>query len=233
MPHDEPLSPPLLSLAAVLAALPAAWLALAVDAVVAGAAGSLAGVPWRGLSLSQSFILRPVQDAGPLPPAALWVLVVAAGPVGSAAVGLAAHLLAEATRAAAWLRVAALEGASFALLRLPALVFAGVAPGSRSLADDLYARLGEPQSGRWPLAPLAVLALGGAAALVSSRTIATGREWMRVDGRDFRRRLVRVLAGYPSLVALAIWCVLAPWAGPVWMAGWLLLTLISLSVLVS
>jgi hypothetical protein len=78
-----------------------------------------------------------------------------------------------------------------------------------------------------------VLTLGGAAALVGHGAVATGREWMRVDGRDFRRRLVLVLAGYPSLASLAAWCALMPWAGPAWMAAWLLLTLALLSVLVS
>jgi hypothetical protein len=233
VPRQEPLSPPLLLVASGLAALPAAWFTLAVDAVVAGAAGSVAGIPWGGLSLSSAFIVRPVQapggELGPL----LWAAVLFAGPVGAAALGLAAHVLAESAGAAAWLRVAALQWCGFALLRIPALMFAGVAPGGRGPFSELYARLGEPQSGRWSLAPLAVLVLGGMAALVGRRAIATGREWMRVDGRGFRRRLVLVLAGYPSLVSLVAWCVLAPWAGPAWMAGWLLLTLASLRVLVS
>jgi hypothetical protein len=233
VPQQEPLSPPLLLVGSVLAALPVAWIALAVDAVVAGAAGSLAGIPWAGLSLSPSFIVRPVQAPGGQLFPVLWVVVLFAGPVATAALGFAAHLLAEAAGAAAWLRVAALQWSGFALLRLPALVFAGVAPGGRGLVAELYSRLGEPQSGRWALAPLAVLALGGAAAIVGRRAIATGREWMRVDGRDFRRRLVAVLGGYPSLASLALWCAVAPWAAPGWMAGWLLLTLASVHVLVS
>lgn len=235
MPRDEPLSPPLLLAAALLAALPAAWIALAVEAVVAGAAGSLAGMPWGGLTLTPSFIvtIRPEQAAGRELFPLLWVAVLFAGPVGTAVLGLAAHALAEAVGAAAWIRVAALEWAGFALLRIPTLIFAGVAPSGRGLVSELYLRLGEPQSGRWALVPLAVLTLGGAAALVGRGAVATGREWMRVDGRDFRRRLVLVLAGYPSLASLAAWCALMPWAGPAWMAAWLLLTLALLSVLVS
>jgi len=233
MPQHEPLSPPLLLVASVLAALPAAWLALAADAVIAGAVGSLAGIPWGGLSLSPVFIVRPVQASAGQLPAVLWAVVLLAGPVVTAALGLAATFLSEAAGAAAWLRVAALQWGSFALLRLPALVFAGVVPGGRGPVNELYSRLGEPQSGRWSLAPLAVLALGGVAAVVARRSIATGRDWMRLDGRDFRRRLVRVLGGYPSLVSLAVWCALAPWASAAWMAGWLLLTLASLHVLVS
>ena len=46
MPQREPLSPPLLAVACVLAAIPAAWLALSADALVAGAVGALAGFPW-------------------------------------------------------------------------------------------------------------------------------------------------------------------------------------------
>ena len=56
---------------------------------------------------------------------------------------------------------------------------------------------------------------------------------MRVDGRQFRRRVSRVLGGYPVVAALAGWSVLVPWAAPGWMAAWLLLTLSALSVLVS
>jgi len=233
MPQHEPLSPPLLLVASVLAAQPAAWLALAVDAAVAGAVGALAGVPWGGLTLTHGFMVRPVQAAGGQLPAVLWTVVLLAGPLGAAALGFGVHLVAESVRAAAWLRVPALEWGNFALLRLPALLFAGVAPGGRGPVDELYSRLGEPPSGRWALAPLAVLVLGGVAAIVVRRSIATGREWMRLDGREFRRRLVRVLGGYPSLVALAVWCVLSPWASPGWMAGWLVLTLTSLHVLVS
>jgi hypothetical protein len=47
---------------------------------------------------------------------------------------------------------------------------------------------------------------------------------MRVDGRPFRRHLVRVVAGYPSLAALAAWSAVTLWSAPPWMAGWLLLT---------
>jgi hypothetical protein len=233
MPQQEPLSPPLLLAASLLAALPAAWIALAADAVVAGGVGSLAGIPWNGLALSPSFILRPVQASGGQPGPVLWAVVLFAGPVGTAVLGYTAHLLAEGVGAAAWLRVAALEWSAFALLRLPALMFAGVAPDGRGPVAELYARLGEPQSGRWSVAPLAVLVLGGAAALVGRGAIAVGREWMRVDGKEFRRRLVLVLAGYPALAALLAWSVLAPWAPAGWMAAWLVLTLASLRVLVS
>jgi hypothetical protein len=56
---------------------------------------------------------------------------------------------------------------------------------------------------------------------------------MRVDGRQFRRRVARVLGGYPVLVALVGWSLVMPWAAAGWMVVWLLLTLSALSVLVS
>ncbi len=233
MPQREPLSPGLLTLAAVIAALPAAWIALAADAIVSGAVGALAGIPWTGLSLSSSFLLQPAQGPAGAMSAAGWSLALLAGPAGTAVLGLTFHFLAEVTGSKAWLRVLALEWSSFALLRLPALLLAGAVPGGRGVVGELYARLGEPQTGRWSVALLALLTLCGAAAIVARRTIATGRDWMRVDGRQFRRRLVRVLGSFPALAALTAWCALAPWAAPVWMAVWLALTLTSLHVFVS
>ena len=232
MPQKEPLSPPLLAVAGVLAAVPAAWLALAIDAVASGAAGSLAGFRWIGLSLAPSFTLRAelATDGSHAP--ALWALALLAGPVACALVALAVQLLVESARSPAGLRVLALELLAFSWLRLPALLAAGAAHGRGPVAD-LYARLGEAQAGRWPVAFLAVLALAGSAALVASRTVAVGRTWMRVDGRQFRRRVSRVLGGYPVLAALAGWSVVMPWAAPVWMAVWFLLTLSALHVLTS
>ena len=232
MPQKEPLSPPLLALTGVLAAVPAAWLALAADAVVSGAAGSLAGFDWIGLSVSPAYLLRAeVATEGSHAPA-LWAFALLAGPLAAALVALAAHLLVELVRSPAWLRVLALELLAFAWLRLPALLVAA-AVGGRGPVPDLYARLGEAKAGRWPVALLALLTLAGTGALVAGRTVAVGRTWMRVDGRQFRRRVSRVLGGYPVVAALAGWSVLVPWAAPGWMAAWLLLTLSALSVLVS
>ena len=219
-------------MAGVLAAVPAAWLALAADALFSGAAGALAGFRWIGLSLAPSFILRAELATGGSHAPALWAIALLAGPVASALLALALHLLVESARTPAWLRVLALELLAFAWLRLPALLAAGAARGGGPVAD-LYARLGEAQAGRWPVAFLSVLALAAAAMLVASRTVEVGRTWMRVDGRQFRRRVARVLGGYPALAALAGWSVVMPWAAPGWMAVWLLLTLSALHVLTS
>lgn len=231
MPQRDPLSPPLLTLAGVLAALPAAWLALAADAAVTAAAGSLAGFPSTGLTLAPTFTLAPGLDAGGTHPPATWALVLLAGPVGSACLGLVVHALMQAFRGLSWLRVIAFQWVAFATLRIPALLAAAVAPGGRGPVNDLYGRLGEPESGRWAAGLLALLALWGAAALVSRLAVGASRGWMRVDGRAFRRRLVRVVAGYPAVAALAGWSALAPWSGPVWVAGWLCLTLVALHAL--
>ncbi len=233
MPQNEPLSPPLLAVAGVIAAVPAAWLALAAEAVVSGAVGALAGFHWTGLALSPSFTLRAELATQGDHAATLWAVALLAGPAVSAVLALGAQALVEAGRWPAWVRVVALELLAFAWLRLPVLLFAGSIHGGRGPVTDLYARLGEPQAGRWPVMLLAVLMLAAAAALVGRRTVGTGREWMRADGRRFRQRLVRVLAGYPALTALALWSVVTPWAAPVWIVLWLLLSLPALHVLVS
>ena len=231
MPQRAPLSPALLTAACVIAAVPAAWAALAADAVIAGAVGRLLGFPWFGLSFSPQFTLVAVQALEGSHPPGLWVVALVVGPVAAALVGLALHLGTEVVRSGAWLRVVSFEWAAFAALRLPALLIAGVLPGGHGSVDDLYRRLGEPQSGRWAVALLGLLALSGLALMVARLAVATGRSWMRVDGRPFRRHLVRAVAGYPTLAALAAWSVVAPWAPPAWMAGWLLLTFLALMIL--
>ena len=230
MPQRDPLSPPLLTLAGVLAAIPAAWLALAADAVVGGAAGAAAGFAWPGIAVAPSFTLTSGLDTGGSHSAAAWAVVLLAGPLGSVGLGLVAHGIAQLFRGLAWLRVVAFQWVAFGTLRVPALLAAAVVPGGegRGPVNDLYGRLGEPESGRWAVALLALLALWGGAALVARLAVGFGRDWMRVDGRGFRRRLVRVVAGYPALAALAAWSILALWAGPVWMAAWLVLTLAAL-----
>ncbi len=230
MPRRDPLSPPLLALAGVLAAFPAAWLALAADAGIAGAAGSLAGFSWAGVSLTPSFLPAPgLQLSGSHPPTS-WVIALLAGPVGSVCSGLAFLLVMQAFRGLAWLRVVALQWVVFAALRIPAELVAGVVPGGRGPVDDLYRQLGDPESGRWAVALLAVLVLAGMAALAARLAVGTGRAWMRADGRGFRRRLVRVVAAYPALASLGAWSALAAWGGRGFMALWLVLTFAALQL---
>ena len=195
---------------------------------MAGAVGHLLGFPWIGLSFSPQFTLVAVQAMEGSHPPGLWVVALVVGPAAAALAGLALHRGAELVGGGAWLRVLSFEWAAFATLRLPALLIAGVVPGGHGSVDELYRRLGEPQSGRWAVA---LLALAGLGLMVTRLAIATGRSWMRVDGRSFRRHLVRVIAGYPALAALAAWSAVAPWAPPAWMAGWLLLTFLALTIL--
>ncbi len=233
MPQKEPLSPPLLAVAGTLAAVPAAWLVLAADALVAGIVGWMAGFAWTGLTLAPSFVVRAELVTGGPHGAGAWTAILLAGPLVSALLAWGVLLLVESVRSAAWLRVMALEAVGFAWLRIPALVLGGTARGGRGPVAELYTQLGEPQAGRWPVGLLALLVLAFAAALVGRRSVAVGRTWMRADGPQFRRRLARILGGYPALVALAGWSVLAPWASPAWMVVWLLLTLSAIHVLMS
>lgn len=233
MPQRTPLSPSLLVSACTLAAVPAAWLALAAETLLGGLIGAALGFGWPGVSLSPTFTLAASRPWSGTHPPLLWAVVLLAGPAGAALLGLALHAAVQMFRAAAWVRVLALEWTAFAGLRLPALLVAAVLPGGRGPADRLYRTLGEPQSGRWAVALLALLALWGVGALVSRLAVGAGREWMRVDGHAFRRHLVRVVAGYPSLVALAGWSAMAPWAWWPWMAGWLVLTLAAQHALTS
>ena len=231
VPQREPLSPPLLGVACALAALPAAWLALASDVLIGSAAGSLLGFGGTGVELSSWFTLVPAHGWNGSHPAVLWVLALLAGPVGAALAGLLLHGAAQLVRTAAWLRVLGLEWAAFAGFRLPALLVAGAAVGTPGPIDEMYRRLGEPQGGRWAVALLALLVLWAAAASVARLALGAGGGWMRTDGRTFRRRLVRIVAGYPSVFALGGWSVVAPWGPAPLMAGWLAVTLAALHAL--
>ena len=225
VPQREPLSPPLLGVACALAALPAAWLALASDVLIGSAAGSLLDFGGTGVALSSWFTVVPAHGWNGSHPAVPWVLALLAGPVGTALAGLLLHGATRLVRTAAWLRVLSLEWTAFAVLRLPALLVAGAAVGAPGPIDEIYRRLGEPQGGRWAVALLAFIVLCAAGASVSRLALGTGDGWMRTDGRAFRRRLVRIVAGYPSVVALGGWSAVALWGPAPLMVGWLLLTL--------
>jgi len=231
VPQRSPLSPSLLAGACALAAVPAAWLALAADTLCGGLVGAALGFGWSGIAIGPTFTPTAARAwAGSHAPLA-WAIALLAGPTGAALLGLALVVLTRTLRSSAWLRVLALEWIAFAGLRVPALLAAAAMPHGSGPMDALYRVLGDPQSGRWAVVLLALLLLWGVAALVSRLALATGGDWMRVDGRGFRRHLVRIVAGYPSLLALAAWSLLAPWAPWPWAAGWLLLGLAALHAL--
>jgi hypothetical protein len=202
------------------AALAAVWLSLAVDQLARGVAGALLGVPLGPVSIAGRRHLLTVFH-GPLTGLGPWsfafVLL-----SGTAAVILLALLLGAVTsalRSPGWLRGFALAWLVVALIWVPAALAAATAGRGAGPAAELYQRLGAPQAGRWTSGALALLLLGLVAGPLSDRAVAVGRAWMRADALGFRRRLVRVCAGWPAVVALAALGLLAPWAGSAWQAA--------------
>ncbi len=203
-----------------VAGLGAGWLLLAVEALAQGGAGILAGFPWQSVSLTPPFGLPLVhQDLVGEHTAWAWTVCLLAGPIAMLAVGAAAHTAAEVVGAPAWVRAVAFESFAIAWLRLPVLLFAAGVPGGQGPLATLYERLGEPESGRWATFALGLVVLWGVAALVAWRAVAFGREWLRVDGHGFRRRVVRIVAGYPTVLATAAYAVHRPLAPAGWLAA--------------
>jgi hypothetical protein len=65
--------------------------------------------------------------------------------------------------------------------------------------------------------------------LVGSRAVAVGRTWLRVDGLGFRRRLVRLMAGYPFAAASAAFVFERAFGTLPWTAAGVGLVLVALS----
>ncbi len=204
-----------------MAGLVAGWLALALEALAQAGAGGLLGVGSPSVRMEPPFAL-PGLVLGPGAAGAQgpwgWAAMLLAGPVVALLAGSLAHLLAEGLQAAAWLRVVALEVFAFAWLRLPLLVLSAGIPGGRGSLAELYERLGEPESGRWAAIALGLVILWGAARLVAWRAVDVAREWLRADGRGFRRRAVLLTAGYPFVLATAAFALERPTAPPAWLA---------------
>jgi hypothetical protein len=231
VPQREPLSAPLLGALFIVAALAACWLVLAVENLAQGCAGALGGFATQGVTFPPPFGLPVVGQAlSGEHTAWSWAGLLLAGPAAALGVGLLAHLLAEVIGAPAWLRVLAFETFAIAWLRLPLLILAAGLPGGSGPLATLYERLGEPESGRWAAIGLGLLALWGIAGLVASRAIAVGRSWLRVDGPVFRRRLVRLLAGYPFVVAGAAFVFERSFETVPWTVAGLVLVVVVLTV---
>ncbi len=213
-----------------VAALMAAWLALAADQALRMAVGRLAGAPPSSLALAPergwTLVLVPgAGDSGP------WVGagMVAAGTAGMVAAALLLAGLVARFRAPGWLRAFALELYVVALLWTPTALAGAVAPGGRGPAAELYAGLGEPPAGRWAALGLALVLLVLAAGPIGRRTLSVARAWIRVDGPAFRRRAVRVTAGWPAVAALAGLGLVAGWAPSPLLALWLAAVLAALT----
>jgi hypothetical protein len=220
VPPRPPPSPPVLTILCCIAALAAVWVCLAVDQLARGLAGALLGVPMGPVTVGGNRYLLMVFH-GPLTGLSPWgfAFVVLAGTVS--VIGLA-FLLAAATaamRSPGWLRGFALTWVVVALLWVPAALVAGSMRRGAGPAAELYQRLGPPQAGRWTTAVLALVILVLVAGTVSARAVAVGRAWIRADGLGFRRRLVRVTAGWPAVIALVALGVGAQWAKSPWLAA--------------
>ena len=231
VPQREPLSAPLLGALFVVTGAASGWLLFALEALVQGGAGAAAGFAWLGVTLTPPFGLPAVrQGLEGLHGAGAWAVLLLSGPMVGLAAGAAAHLLAEALAAPGWLRAIGFEVFALAWLRLPLLVLAaGLRRGGGPVAA-LYERLGEPESGRWAALGLGLVILWGVSAFVAQRAVALGRDWLRVDGVEFRRRLVRIVAGYPFVASTAAFALVQPLGPVVWMAVGLLLVMACLAV---
>lgn len=230
MPPRPPPPPTTLTILLSAVAVAAAWLLAGIEAAARGAAGTLVGIPLHGLSLQAAAPWTLVSRTGLEPPlsAGALALVIVAGTVAVLAVALLAYGFVSLYRAGVLLRALALEGVVLALLWPSAAFAAAAVPGGGGPVGELYARLGDPQAGRWAAGALGLLLLILLARVTARRAVATGRSWMRADALEFRRRLVRVVAGYPAAVALGGFMVAAGWAAPGVAAGWALVMLITL-----
>jgi hypothetical protein len=208
----------------------AGWLAHALDVTARALAGAWAGVPWVGLRLGTEapWLVAAVQGAEPPLGAGVVGLVTVSGSVALVIAALAAHFGSGLVRVSGVTRALALEAAVVALLWIPTAFAAAAWRGGGGPIGTLYARLGAPQAGRWVALPLAVVLLVLLAPVVARRALAVGRSWMRVDGLEFRRRLVRNLAGVPAATTLGTLMVVAEWAPAGWAVAWAVAMLVTL-----
>ena len=192
---------------------------VAVGALAQGAVGALAGFRWSGLGLLPSWLPHARLALDGPHGAAAWTALLLAGPVAALGVGFAVHALAEVFAAPAPLRFVAFEVFSIAWLQLPLLMLAaGPSPGTGPFAA-LYERLGDPESGRWAMLLLGLLALWGMGGFVGAEAVTLGGAWLRTDGRQFRRRAALVLAVYPFAAAILVAVFERAFEAPGWAVG--------------
>jgi hypothetical protein len=201
-----------------LAAVIAVWMSIAVDQLVRGLVGSAAGVPFRGLEVSAANRYAVVALQGST--ASLgpwgWAFMLLTGPLVVVLLAVALHALVGIMRAPGWLRGLSLAWILVALLWLPVALASAALPGPGGPVAELYAHTGDPRAGRWTAVALAVLVLGVVGGAIAERAVAVGRSWMRADSVEFRRRLVRVTAGWPGVTATAVLAFGAGWAPTAW-----------------
>lgn len=154
-----------------------------------------------------------------------WPLVLA-----SLAVVVAALLVFIATRMvrSGWLHGIGLGALVVAVIWVPTALAASVLPRPAGPVTALYHELGDPPAGRWAALALAVVLMALLAGPLSSGALLTARGWMRADATEFRRRLVRVVAGWPAALATLVLLFKAGWAPSPFALVWPLLALAAL-----
>jgi len=231
MPPKPPPPPPDLTVMQCIAALGATWVTVALDQCLRGAIGAALGIPWRGMALvpSRAWLPVAVQDAGAPATVGGAALMVLAGAAVVPLLALALHAVVTVSRPGGWLRGFALAWLVVAFLWAPTALVASVAPAPAGPVAELYVRLGEPQAGRWAAFALGAVLLVIVAGPLAGAAVSVGRAWMRADALEFRRRLVRVVAGWPAVVAAAALLGVAGWARTPWMALWPAAVLVTLN----
>ena len=218
MPPRRPPPPGALTILCTIAALAAAWLTIALDQVARALIGAALGMPWYGLVIdaNRGWSVFAVQGGGAAPElsAVAWALMLVAGGVLVPALALAFALLTDAWRASGWIRAFGLTWLVVATLFFPTALAAAVLSGGSGGGPgyELYQRLGEPEAGRWVAVALAAFLAALLTGPLASRAVTVGRAWMRADGLEFRRRLVRVVAGWPAAAATCAVLFGAGWA---------------------
>lgn len=193
-------------------------MSIAVDQMVRGLVGSWSGVPFRGLGISADGRWMVVALQGPTTSLGAWgwAVMLLAGPLVALILAMALHALVSVVRTPGWLRGLSLAWIVVALIWLPVALASAALPGHAGPVAELYAHLGDPRAGRWTAALLAAVVLLVVGGAIARRAVAVGRSWMRADGLDFRRRLVRVTAGWPGVTAVAVLAFGVGWAPTAW-----------------
>ncbi|HEY2806303.1 MAG TPA: hypothetical protein VGI92_10650 [Gemmatimonadales bacterium] len=232
MPPRPPPQPSTLTILCSAAALVAVWLSLGIDQLARGGAGTAVGVPIRSIVVSSSSLFIPTVVQGPSGGlgAGAYAFMVLAGPVGILVAAGALQAIANVLWSRGWLRGFALVWFVVALLWVPTAFAAGALVHGGGPIHELYGRLGAPLAGRWSALALAVVLLAGTARLASIQAVQVGRSWMRADAREFRRRLVRVTAGWPGIAAILALALGAGWAPTPWVVIYLTMVMMSLQI---
>lgn len=160
-------------------------------------------------------------------PALIPLGVELAGSVGVIVAGVLLYGLVAIVRAPAWLRATALSALVIATVWVPTALAAAVSSSTGPIGV-LYASLGDPPAGRWAAPTLGLLLFALLAGPLTGSAVRTARTWMRADGLEFRRRLVRVVAGWPAVVVIGV--LAFQWAWTPWFAWWPVAVMVLLMV---